>query len=584
MQVRKGTEAELREALGAPALVFDLETTGLNKRDDKVLELSISVPGTDVGLVYSPDFLPLLKEYRGTLVGHNIVDFDQAFLIPFGVHMDPDRVHDTMLVHHLWDENKSHKLDDIVKEHYQDDYKEVFWSKYKEYSDAPEEERVIYAGKDTVYTARLYSLLADLIASGEINLDLVRHVHHLAFALAETSRRGVRVDLPYLTDLGVKLKTRLNELDPLMRSSAEIEIKAVEYELWLKELDQRSTVKGKAGVPKPVFNFNSPKQLQRLLYDQLGMPKQYKKKKLTTEFDALEAVKHLHPMVGYLQEQRELGKLYGTYVEGITQWLNGELIYPEFHVNGTVTGRISHSKPNLGNLPKTGGYRGFIVPEPGMVIISADFSQLEVCLAAHFTQDKSLLSIIYEGKSQHDITAAGMEIKRDLAKPVNFSMQYGASHFKVANLLGVSPEEGLIAYNKYWATYAGLKQGMDACGKMVDEGTPIVTLYGRKRRFEKRDRKPWDQAYRQAWNAKVQGTGADMTSISFYRVHEELKRRGWGYGLWTVHDEVLISVHTQYAVDAEKLLCETMVGIGTELGLSVPLKVESSGAMSRWED
>jgi DNA polymerase-1 len=163
-------------------------------------------------------------------------------------------------------------------------------------------------------------------------------------------------------------------------------------------------------------------------------------------------------------------------------------------------------------------------------------------------------------------------------------MQYGASHFKVAALLGVGPEEGLLAFNKYWATYSGLKREMDECAKLVDEGTPIVTLYGRKRRFEKRDRKPWDQAYRQSWNAKVQGTGADMTSVSFYRVHEELKHRGWGYGLWTVHDEILISVYEQYAVDAERLLVQTMVSVGEELGLTVPLKAESAIMPTRWED
>ena len=584
MQFLKGTDADLQELLKSPELVVDLETTGLNPRKDRVLEVVLGVPGVDTAYIFEPEAIRALIMYKGLFIGHNIIDFDQAMMIPYGVHMYPERVFDTLLTHHLYDENMSHSLDSIIQATWGDGYKKAFWSKHKEYADAPEQERLEYAGKDVIYTGRLYLTLSECVRSGEIDSALIRHVHRLAFALSETSRRGIKIDLPYLTEIGVKLKTRLNELGPLMRASAELDIKAVEYDLWLKELDKRKTVKGRAGVPKPEFNFDSPKQLGSLLYDKIGLPVQLKKRKVTTDFDALENIKDRHSLVALLQEQREKGKLYGTYVEGMADLLEDGRVYPEFMVNGTVTGRISHAHPNVANLPKEGGLRGMYIPEPGMGIISADFSQLEVCIAAHFTQDKALLSMIFDGASMHDITAAGLGCSRSIAKAINFAMQYGASAWKVSSVLGVSKAEGEHAFNKYWETYAGVKREMDACAKCVDDGIPIVTLFGRKRRFENKARAPWDKAYRQAWNAKVQGTGSDMTSVSFYRVHEAYKKNGWGYGLFTVHDELLTSSLVKYALDAEKLLCETMVNIGKELQLTVPIKVESSGLMDRWND
>lgn len=580
----KGTTEHAQTLLAMPELVIDLETTGLNAREDRVLEVAINVPGQDAAYIFQPEDLALFTGYKGTWVGHNLVDFDQAFLLKYSIFMTPEATFDTMLVHHLLDENLSHRLDDIVQAQYQDNYKQLFWEKHKEYSDATEEARLEYAGKDVIYTGRLYLSLRDHITSTEISASLVSHVHHLAFTLAETSRRGVRVDLPYLTDLGVKLKTRLIELEPLMRATAELDIKAVEYDLWMKELEKRKTPKGRANVPKPEFNFGSPQQLASLLYDKVGLPRQYNKKSVTTDDVALETLAPMHPLAELLREQREKSKLYGTYIEGTTALLVKDRVYPRFRVNGTVTGRISHSDPNLGNLPRLGGYRGMYIPDDDMVIISADYSQLEVCIAAHYSQDPALLSIVLEGKSQHDITAASLGIDRQLAKPINFGMQYRASHFKVAKLLGVSEKEGKRVWDAYWKTYSGVKAQMDICDKMVDSGTPIVTLFGRKRRFEVKARSPWDSAYRQAWNAKVQGTGAEMTSISLYRTGEELKHRGWGFALWSVHDENLIAAKREYAVDAEKLLCETMIRMGKEVGLTVPLKVESSGPMERWMD
>jgi len=292
----------------------------------------------------------------------------------------------------------------------------------------------------------------------------------------------------------------------------------------------------------------------------------------------------LHPVVALLLEYREAQKIYGTYIEGTLERMVEGRIYPSFNVAGTATGRISHSNPNMGNMPREGGIRGIFVPDPGYVFVSADFGQLEVSLSAHFTRDENLLRIVNDGASQHDITAASLGIARSLAKTVNFGMQYGCSHFKVAKVLGVSNEKGKEAYDKYWETYSGQKRVMDECAAKVDKGEPIISPFGRRRRFEARSRQSWDSAYRQAWNALVQGTGSDLTSRAFYRADESLRVLRIGRALFTVHDEIVIQAKTEHAEEAEKILISTMEQVGCEIGLTVSLKAQGSGPMERWLD
>lgn len=259
-------------------------------------------------------------------------------------------------------------------------------------------------------------------------------------------------------------------------------------------------------------------------------------------------------------------------------------IYPSFNVCGTATGRISHSNPNMGNLPSSCGIRGIFIPDPGFVFVSADFSQLEVCISAHFTRDANLLKIVNEGASMHDITAAGLNIKRELAKTLNFAMGYGCSHFKVAKTLGVSAAEGKKAYDKYWETYSGQKRVMDECSRKVDSGEPIVNPFGRRRRFEVKKRPGWDSAYRQAWNALVQGTGSDLTSRALYLADEKLRESGIGRALFSVHDEIICQAKKEFSNEAERVLIDTMEFVGHEIGLTVCLKAQGSGPCDRWVD
>lgn len=259
-------------------------------------------------------------------------------------------------------------------------------------------------------------------------------------------------------------------------------------------------------------------------------------------------------------------------------------IYPNFRIAGTTTGRVSHSNPNLAQLPKTGGVRAIYVPDEGRRFISADYSQLEVIAETNLTSDPTLIRMLNAGESKHDVTARELGCSRDSAKTLNFALQYWCGPGKVAKLLGISDTEGQRVYNHYWSVYSGSRRLKEKTDKMVEEGEPIINMFGRKRRFKPGKRTTWDKDLRQAYNFLIQGTGSDITSRAFYTICEELGQRNSGRGLFTVHDEIIIEVEESQTDFWNERLVQVMENVGTELGLKIPLRVESSGPMGAWLD
>jgi len=588
------TEVEVRELVGwhnqhSSYVVIDLETSGLDSFKDEIIDIQISGRTNETVSIFSGNLAHALCDLSARPVGHNL-RYDVTFLVRKGHAFALNwQYHDTMLLAHLENENRdSYSLDALIKEFYGEEasHKEAFWAKYKNYQDAPEEERYAYGAADVALTGNLYRSLRHSLKGDGITDDFIEHVHRLQYALLQTEIQGVKVDIDYLTNLGVDLKSKIEDLRPKMREMVKYEADLVELQLWSKELSKRKTDKGKAGVKRPEFSFESSQQIQTLLYDHLELPEQYneKTKQVSTDYASLEKLRDKHPLVGMIQDNRELQKVYGSYVTGTLERMKNGRIYGSFNVNGTVTGRISSSNPNLQQLPRSGGVRGIYTPDPGYVLISADYASLEIYLAANFTKDPGLLRIVLNGESMHDVTAAGLGIDRQLAKSVNFAEGYGCSHLKVAKLLGVSEEEGLKAHNRYWETYAGQKRLMDECAKKVDDGIPVVTPWGRKRRFDVRKRKPWDKAYRQAWNFLVQSTGADCTNRAFYLFSEHLTKTGRGRGWFVLHDEIIAEVKPEFAEEELQHLCRIMSDTGAEIGLEIPLKAEPSEPSIRWMD
>lgn len=568
-------------------VVVDIETTGLDRFKDSIVEVAMCFSARpDTAVIIPADLKHCLLILEQRIVLHNS-KFDLAFLHHNGTDLRGSEIHDTMLLHHLVDENSEHGLDALITKAYNDTYKADFWSLFPAYQDAPFSRRLEYSGKDVIYTAKLYQSFIDTLEVAGVPDSLIEHVHELNRTLLDTEINGIRLDMDYLLDVGTKLRETIEVQSRDILSVIEPEVKSIELDMWLKELEKRKTPKGKANVEKPVINLDSSNQLKSLLYDKLHLPvqKNQKTKKPSTDDAALENLKQYHPVVSLIQEYRANRKVYGSFIEGAIERNVGSRIYPTFNVNGTVTGRISSSNPNMQQLPREGGIRGIYIPDDGHKIITCDYGMLEVVIAAHFSHDKNLLKIVYEGASKHDITAQSLGIERQLAKTLNFAMQYQCSPRKVAELLKVSQRDAQLAWNKYWETYSGEKAVIEDCKRRVDNGEPIINPFGRRRHFPRKFDAPWEReaAYRQAYSAKIQGTGADLTNRAYYLVHDSMVRKQIGKAMFPVHDEIVIQAKENDCKEAQELLSSTMVRVGEEISLSVPLTVDCSEPKDRWE-
>lgn len=572
--------------LGKPQ-ALDVETTGLDPRRDQILSIIITGPGSDTAYAFPRSIAAYLSELQVGLILHNF-KFDYHFLYKSGIDLLNHDFRDTMLIHHLIDENNAHSLDSLVKAKYNDNYKEVFWNTYKTLQDAPQRAQDEYAGRDVIYTLKLYYELLNEFKVLLLPDSLLKEVHRFASALLVTEIEGVCIDLNVIKDKGISTLRRISELKSLIIGTCKPQITKIEESIWISERDKRKTDRGKSGVKRPDFNLNSTAQLQRLLYQELKLPIQRSNlRKPTVDDGALAKLEDLHPAIPLLREYRENEKLFTAFLEAaVDKSVNGR-IYPSFNVNGTVTGRISASNPNLQQLPAAGGIRSMYVPQKGCVFISADYSQLEVTLAAHFSKDPQLLRVVHEGISLHDITAEGLGIDRKVAKTINFAIQYGAGVGKIQKILKCSRQDAEVALNKYWETYPGLKALVDKCHYCVDQGLAITNPFGRQRHLSiKGLTDKWEIAAvkRQAFNSLIQGTGADITNRAFTKVHEELMQVGEGRGLFVVHDEVLIEVLDKRAEYWNTRLVQIMGEIPSQIPLSVPLHAQPSGPMLAWND
>lgn len=570
-------------------LALDIETTGLNRFEDKILDVVMSLPSGYGAVMFSPEWVDELRRLKTGLVFHNFM-FDCAFLYEQGFDVrDLDiPVRDTMILYHLHNEEGPFGLDSIIQSLYNDDYKKRFWDANENYDDAPDSDKLEYACKDAYYTAKLYNDLLHKLRDSDIPDTLIHHSHRLAMALYDTVLYGIRVDLDYISALGTDLKRESIELHKEMRDLVKDEIDRIELDMWLAEMDKRKTDKGKANVKRPEFNFSSTKQLGWLLFSELGLPgKQTKKGNPKVDDEALKGLKGKHPVIDCIESYRKKQKVYTAYIEGTLERQHKGRIYPGFKIHGTRTGRISSNNPNLQQLPREGNVRGiYTCDSPHNRIISTDYSSLEVVIAAHFSHDEALLRIIRDGESKHDITNESLGLgDRNKAKTLNFAAQYLCGARKMAQILDAPLSEAESIYKRYWETYAGERRVIDKCIEKINKGLPIVNPYGRKRRLKV---EPYmaeyekERLYRQGYNALIQGTGADITHQATYEVYEWLKETGYGRLWFEVHDEIVVEVEEKYCEEVTNKVTSIMVGVGESIGLTVPLSVESSKPLERW--
>ena len=339
------------------------------------------------------------------------------------------------------------------------------------------------------------------------------------------------------------------------------------------------------------FNINSTKQLGEILFEKLKLPV-YKKNKsgYSTDVEVLEKLKKEHPIIEKILEYRQIMKLNSTYVEGLIPHINEKTgrIHTYFHQTVTATGRLSSTEPNLQNIPTRTDLgkkvRKVFKPEKGKLFVDADYSQIELRVLAHMSQDKIMVEAFNEDQDIHTICASQIfnvpvenvsKQLRSRAKAVNFGIVYGISDFGLAEQTGINRKEAKNYMEQYLEKYSGIKEYMDNVIEQTKENGYIDTMFGRRRYIPEISsnnymvRKFGDRA---AMNTPIQGTAADIMKIAMINVYNRLKRENLKSKLiLQIHDELLIEAELDELENVKRILVEEMENV---VKLSVPLKVD----------
>jgi DNA polymerase-1 len=421
----------------------------------------------------------------------------------------------------------------------------------------------------------------------------------------------------YIFDCKTKLEKSLRDKEqynlfseiemPLMKVLAEMEYYGVlvdrkmfeDYSISLNEKvsDLVNKIKEIAGVD---FNVNSPKQLGEILFDKLGLPCAKKTKTgYSTDVDVLEKIRQEHPIVGRVLEYRTLSKLKATYIDGLIPLINPNTkrIHSKFNQTVTATGRISSTDPNLQNIPirtEIGKElrKIFIAPE-GSVFLDADYSQIELRVLAHMSDDDTMIQAFNEGQDIHAITASqvfGVPLEevtksmRSEAKAVNFGIVYGISDFGLASNIGINRKRAKEYIEKYFMKYPNIKKYMDTTIKKCKERGYVETLFNRRRYVPEISSNNFNVRQfgeRVAMNAPIQGTAADIIKIAMINIYNELTNRNLKSKLiLQVHDELVIETRKEEFEEVKNILINCMENV---IKLKVPLKAEAESGTNWFE-
>lgn len=349
------------------------------------------------------------------------------------------------------------------------------------------------------------------------------------------------------------------------------------------------------------FNINSPRQLGEVLFERLGLPAPKKTKTgYSTSAEVLERLRDEHPIIAHILEYRRLTKLKSTYVDGLLAVVDTKdnRIHTHFQQMVTATGRLSSTDPNLQNIPVRTELgrelrRMFVAPDKDHVLIDADYSQIELRVLAHISQDKHMIGAFVAGQDIHAATASKVyhlpldeitSAMRSSCKAVNFGIVYGISDFSLAQDIGVSRKEAAEFIKTYLDSYPGIENYMSTIKQTAREQGYVTTLFGRRRAVPDIDSKNFNvrsAAERIAMNTPIQGTAADIIKIAMVRVRDRLKREGLESRLiLQVHDELILEAPLREKDAAAKILTEEM---GNAFKMDAPLVAEANCGASWYE-
>ena len=338
------------------------------------------------------------------------------------------------------------------------------------------------------------------------------------------------------------------------------------------------------------FNINSPKQLGEILFDKLGLPGGKKTKTgYSTAADVLDKLAVDFPLVADVLEYRGLAKLKSTYADGLAAYIREDRrIHTTFNQTITATGRISSTEPNLQNIPMRTELgrkiRKVFVPKQGCCFTDADYSQIELRLLAHMSEDEQLINAYRMHADIHRITASQVfhipfeevtDLQRRNAKAVNFGIVYGISSFGLSQDLSITRKEAAEYIEQYFATYPGVKRFLDRSVSEAKDNGYVTTMFGRRRPVPELSSSNFMQrsfGERVAMNSPIQGTAADIIKLAMIRVHRRLKEEGLKSKLiLQIHDELLIETYENEKEQVKRILEEEMVHAAD---LSVKLEID----------
>ena len=568
-------------------VAFDTETTSLDVLDAELVGMSFATAEGEAAYVPIPAnreeaqkivdaFRPFFLSEKIMKVGQNI-KFDLNVLANYGIEISAP-MFDTMLAHYILQPEQRHNMDYLAEIylgyrtiHIEELIGEKKGGGQKNMRDLSPTLIRDYACEDADITLRLMRPLREELEKNN-QLDVFQSIEMpLMPVLAEMERNGVRIDTAALEDTGNAFRTEMEQLK--------------------KEIFEM------AGHE---FLLTSPRQVGEVLFGEMGLNEKARKTKsgqYSTSEEELEKIRHKHPIVDKILQHRGLKKLLSTYIEALPKLINKHTghIHTSFNQAVTATGRLSSSNPNLQNIPVRGEngreIRKAFIPEEGQIFFSADYSQIELRLMAHLSGDTHLIEAFNNGEDIHAATAARIfkkpleEVSRDerrKAKTANFGIIYGISAFGLAERMEVSRTEAKELIDNYFQTYPGVREYIDNSVSRAKELGYIETLCGRRRYLpdiNSRNAVVRGYAERNAVNAPIQGTAADIIKIAMIRVAARFKAEGIrSKMILQVHDELNFSVLPEELDRVRSIVTHEMNHAFT---LSVPLEADC-GEGSNW--
>ena len=570
--------ALLEQLLQQQSVCFDTETTGLNPLKADIIGMSFSYQKNEAYYVHIAEGQEqvVVNEFKGFFEHTEIekiaqnLKYDYKVLAKYGVHIKAP-IFDTMLAHYLLEPDQRHNMD-------------VLAQNYLNYSPISIETLIGKKGKNqlSMRQAPLEQLYPYACEDADITFQL-KEIFHEKLEGIKTFEVFKKIEMPLIPILSaMEMEGIKVDVDALADFSKELEHKILQLNDNVQQL---------AGTP---FNLASPKQLGQILFEHMKLvdkPKKTKTGQYSTSEDTLLKLKGKHAIIDDILEFRQLQKLKSTYVDALPELadVDTQRIHTTYQQAVATTGRLSSVNPNLQNIPirseKGREVRKAFVPRnEDFTLLAADYSQIELRLMAHLSQDEGMLSAFQNGEDIHAATAAKVyqvelekvsREQRSHAKMVNFGIIYGISAFGLSQRLGIKRGEAKEIIDNYFMQYPKVKDYMDLSIEQAREKGFVETIMGRKRMLNdinSRNAVVRGYAERNAINAPIQGSAADIIKMAMIHVHEAFKEQDFkSKMLLQVHDELVFDVYKS-EVDILKSLIKNKME--EAVSLSVPLDVE----------